>query len=166
MLQAPWETQKIRYENMKRSSRSLVQIWWVLRKAYGKSLRMSTGLDLHVRGRKTTAEFWLRGDTQGSWAFWLLNDIVFWHIVRVKVSQSSRTLCDPMDYTAHGILQARLLKHVAVPFSRGSSQPMGRRKVSSIAGGFFTSWATREALAHSRCSIQVMCLIIWGKKTS
>ena len=33
------------------------------------------------------------------------------------------TLCDPMDYTVIGILQARILKWVAFPFSRGSSQP-------------------------------------------
>ena len=32
------------------------------------------------------------------------------------------TLCDPLDYTVHGILQARILEWVAVPFSRGSSQ--------------------------------------------
>ena len=33
------------------------------------------------------------------------------------------TLCDPMDYTVHGILQARILEWVVFPFSRGSSQP-------------------------------------------
>ena len=33
------------------------------------------------------------------------------------------TLCDPMGYTAHGILQARILEWVAFPFSRGASQP-------------------------------------------
>ena len=33
------------------------------------------------------------------------------------------TLCDPMDSTVHGILQARILVWVAFPFSRGSSQP-------------------------------------------
>ena len=32
-------------------------------------------------------------------------------------------LCDPVDYTVHGILQARILQWVAFPFSRGSSQP-------------------------------------------
>ena len=37
-------------------------------------------------------------------------------------------------------------KLVAFPFSRGSSQPRDRTQVSHIAGGFFTSWATREAL--------------------
>ena len=65
--------------------------------------------------------------------------------VKVEVTQSYLTLCDPMDYTVHGILQARILKWVAFPFSRGSSQPRDRTQVSRIAGGFFTSWATREA---------------------
>ena len=90
-------------------------------------------------------------------------------------------------YTVHGILQARILEWVAVPFSRGSSQPKvqitspalqadslpaepqespripewiaysfsGRSSwprnwtgVSCIAGGFFTSWATREARVY------------------
>ena len=45
----------------------------------------------------------------------------------------------------HGILQARILEWVAVPFSRGSSQPRDRTQVSHIAGGFYTSWVTREA---------------------
>ena len=45
------------------------------------------------------------------------------YIVKVKVAQSCRTLCDPMDYTVHGILHARILEWVAFPFSRGSSQP-------------------------------------------
>ena len=50
-----------------------------------------------------------------------------------------------MDYTVHGILQARILEWVAVPFSRGSSQPRDQTQVSHIAGGFFTIWAPREA---------------------
>ena len=54
------------------------------------------------------------------------------------------TLCDPMDYTVHGILQARILQWVAFPFSRGSSQPRDWTQVSYTAGRFFTSWATRE----------------------
>ena len=48
-----------------------------------------------------------------------------------------------MDYTVHGILQARILEWVAFPFSRGSPQPRDQTQVSCIAGGFFTSWATR-----------------------
>ena len=67
------------------------------------------------------------------------------HKVKVKDAQSSLTLCDPMNYTVNGILQARILEWVAFPFSRGSSQPRVWTQVSSIAGGFFTSWTIREA---------------------
>jgi len=45
----------------------------------------------------------------------------------LKVAQSCPTLCDPMDYTVHGILQARILEWVAFPFSRGSYQPRDHR---------------------------------------
>ena len=66
-----------------------------------------------------------------------------------EVAQPYLTLCDPMDYTAHGILQARVLEWVAVPFSRGSSQPRDGTQVSHIAGRFFTSSAIREAHKES-----------------
>ena len=59
--------------------------------------------------------------------------------VKVKVAQSCLTLCNPMDYTVHGILQARILEWVATPFSRGSSQPRNQTGVSCIAGGFFAN---------------------------
>ena len=65
-----------------------------------------------------------------------------------SVTQLCLTLCDSMDYTVYGILQARILEWVAIPFSSGSSQPRGRTQVSHIAGGFFTSWATREAQGY------------------
>ena len=52
----------------------------------------------------------------------------------VKGTQSCPTLCDPMDYTVHGILQARILEWVAFPFSRGSSWPRNWTEVSCIAG--------------------------------
>ena len=57
----------------------------------------------------------------------------------MKVAHSCLTLCDPMNYTVHGILQARILEWVAFPFFRGSSQPRDRTQVSHIASGFFTS---------------------------
>ena len=41
----------------------------------------------------------------------------------LKVTQSCPTLCDSMDYTVYGILQARILEWVTFPFSRGSFQP-------------------------------------------
>ena len=59
--------------------------------------------------------------------------------VSVKVAQLCPTLCDSMDYTVHGILQARILEWVAFPFSRGSSNPRDQTQVSHIAGGFFIS---------------------------
>ena len=45
------------------------------------------------------------------------------YVCEVKVAQSCPTLCDPMDYIAHGILQARILEWVACPFSRDLSNP-------------------------------------------
>ena len=53
-----------------------------------------------------------------------------------------------MDSSVHGILQARILEWIAVPFSRGSSQPRDQTQVSCIAGRFFTSGAMREALSQ------------------
>ena len=69
--------------------------------------------------------------------------------VKVKVTLACPTLCNPMDYTVYGILQARILEWVAFPFSRGSSQPRDWTQVSRIAGRFFTSWAT-IAISFSR----------------
>ena len=59
-------------------------------------------------------------------------------------------LCNPMDCcppgsSVYGILQARIVEWVAIPFSRGSSQPRDQTRVSHNAGIFFTVWATREA---------------------
>ena len=53
--------------------------------------------------------------------------------VKVKVTQSCPTLCDPMDCcppgsSVHGILQARILECVAISFSRGSSWPRAHMK--------------------------------------
>ena len=59
--------------------------------------------------------------------------------VKVIVVQSCLTLCDPVDYAVSGILQARILEWVAIPFSRGCSQPREQTQVSHTAGGFFTS---------------------------
>ena len=69
---------------------------------------------------------------------------------QVKVTQLCPTLCDPMDYTVHGIFQDRILECVASPFSRGSSQPRDWTHIAWIAGRFLTIRATREALGTSR----------------
>ena len=91
------------------------------------------------------------------------NSLLWWHLVAFpgkalkeegcivatgscpeSETKACPTLCDPMDYAVRAILQARILKWVAFPFSRGSSQSRDQTQVSHIAGGFFTSWATRE----------------------
>ena len=69
--------------------------------------------------------------------------------VVVLVAQSYPTLCDPMDCglpgsSAHGIFQARILEWIAIPFSRGSSQPRDGTQISCITGRFFTIGATRD----------------------
>ena len=82
------------------------------------------------------------------------SDTTYWlshhhHQHLIRYENESRSVmsdsCYSMDYTVHGILQARILEWVAIPFSRGSSQPRDRTHTSHIAGRFFTSWATREA---------------------
>ena len=70
--------------------------------------------------------------------------------VKVLVAQSHGTHCNPMDCSppgssVHGILQARILEWVAIPFSKGSSQPRDQSCASHITGKFFTVGATREA---------------------
>ena len=69
--------------------------------------------------------------------------------MKVEATQLCLTLCDPIVYKVHGILQAIILEWVAFPFSRGSSQPRDWTQVSCIAGGFFTSWGTKEALVYT-----------------
>ena len=54
------------------------------------------------------------------------------------------TVSNPPNSSVHRILQARILQCIAIPFSRGSSQPRDRTQVSCIAGRFFTNWATKE----------------------
>ena len=50
--------------------------------------------------------------------------------------------CIPPGSSVPGILQARILEWVAIPSSRGFSQPRVRTWVSCVAGRFFTIWAT------------------------
>ena len=63
-----------------------------------------------------------------------------WTMKKVmKVVQSCPVLCNPMDCTVLGILQARILEWFTVSFSRGSSQPRDQTQASCIVGEIFTS---------------------------
>ena len=67
-------------------------------------------------------------------------------VASVKVAQSCPTLCDPVDSTIHGILQARILEWGAFPFpSNGSSQLRDRTQVSPIAGGILYQLSHQES---------------------
>ena len=68
--------------------------------------------------------------------------------VKVKVSQSGPTLCDPMDLV-QGILQARALEWVVILFSRGSSQPRDQTQVSHIAGWYLGIYLTTNWNAYT-----------------
>ena len=62
-----------------------------------------------------------------------------WWFSRQVLSDSFNSGGDsPLGFSIHGISQARILAGVAMPFSRGSSQPRDRILVSHIAGRFFT----------------------------
>ena len=82
---------------------------------------------------------------------WLL--LIFSSCMRAKLLQSCLTLCDPMNASlpgssVRGTLQARVMKWVVMPSSRGSSWPRGGICVSMsplLAGGFFTTNATWRA---------------------
>ena len=67
----------------------------------------------------------------------------------MKFAQLCPTLCNPMNYTVHGILQARILESVAIPVPRRSFQPRDQTQVSRIAGGFFTTSTTWESESRS-----------------
>ena len=68
---------------------------------------------------------------------------------KILVAQLCPTHCDPRDCSppssfVHGILQARILEWIAVPFSRGSSQPWDRTHISCMAGRFFITSITHS----------------------
>ena len=92
----------------------------------------------------------------GSQCSWYQQDPQLWvshlYLGGVKWSEptsSCPTLCDTMNcslsgFSLHRIFQSRILECLAISLSRGSSQPMDQTRVSCIAGGLLTGWATRK----------------------
>ena len=102
-----------------------------------------------------TATFWVFSTTFLSLSChnnWQISSREKWKTM--LVAQPCPTLCDPINCSppgssVHGILQVRILECVAMPSSRGSSQPRAWTQVSRTAGGFFTVWAAgSECEAH------------------
>ena len=97
---------------------------------------MKTVTDFIFLGFKITADGDCSHEIKGCL---ILGRNAMTNLEKVKVAQLCPKLFDPMGYTVHGILQARILEWGAVPFSKGSSQPRDGSQISLIAGGFFTS---------------------------
>ena len=81
------------------------------------------------------------------------------------VAQSCLTFCNPMDcswpgFSDDGILKARILEWVAIPFSRGSSWPKDQTWVSCTIGRFLIIWATRR---RSDLAGEVFHLLVGGR---
>ena len=73
------------------------------------------------------------------------------------MSQTCQTVCDPMNYTVHGILQTRILEWVAFPFSRRSSKPRDQTQVSPIACRFYLSHQGSPIIKYAWC-------LLFGRK--
>ena len=96
----------------------------------------------------SVSSYWcLKSVSRQTYRFW--HQVWVWMVSSVVlVAQSYPTLCNPMDCSlpgssVHGILQARILEWIAIPLSRGSSQPRDWTCVSYIAG---TIWATGKSV--------------------
>ena len=92
-----------------------------------------------------------------------------WYDEEDEVAQSCPTLCDPVDcnllgFCVHGILQARILEWIATSFSRGSSRPRDRTRVSRVGGRRFNLWAIREALGTWTDSFFFWTWEKWSRK--
>ena len=112
-----------------------------------------TELGHHKWSRKPPAMLPIREKGPKGWVYgvWACLCRARFPAILCLVTQLCLTLCDPVDcslpgFSPHGLLKARILGWVAMPSSRGSSQPRDRTPVTRIAGRFFTIWATREAL--------------------
>ena len=106
--------------------------------------RYALGFLLRVLTSQLSWTVLLMGETEGNVA---QSCLILWDSMVCSLSSSS----------AHGILQARILEWVAIPFSRGPSQIRYQILVSCIADRFFTIWATREAWEW-----QGHCLLVDG----
>ena len=81
--------------------------------------------------------------------YWWVFPFIIFLFCLCLVTSLCLTLCNPMDCSvlgssSHGILQARILERVAIPFSRGSPHPRDHPQASRIAGRFSVVWAMKE----------------------
>ena len=118
--------------------------WTVASSIHGIFQAKSTGVGCHCLLQPMTTEEFAKCDSR---------DFFFSFVSVCLVAQSCPTLCDLIDCSppgssVHGILQARILEWVAIPFSNGSSWPRNWTQVSCITDRFVTVWTTRKALCN------------------
>ena len=111
-----------------------------------------------------------RSQTQNDYRWWKhsCNTVLIKIERKSESAQTCPTLCNPMDCSPphssiHGILQARILEWVTISFSRGSSQPRDRTRLSLFVGRRFTVWATREVKnkIELRLKDYVVLFVFW-----
>ena len=140
------------------STRVFRKWWWSIHPLM-KVLRISCKhkhVYLRAQGGRKAKRRAIRTPQIGEWIKNMWYDLTTGHIpwkLKVQVTHSCPTLCDPMDCSTprssvHGTLQVRTLEWVAISFSRVSSTPRDWTWVSCIAGIFFAIWATREAYIY------------------
>ena len=77
--------------------------------------------------------------------------------MKVKVAQSCLTLCDPMVYTVHGIVQARILEWLAFFFSRESSQPKDQAQGPALQVGCLPAEPQGKPKSSGVDSLSLLC---------
>ena len=152
----------------------MAYIWNVKKKKKGTNeLTYKTEIESLVENKLVTRGEKGRGQINWETDIYTLLYIKWkWNCSCLAVSDS----CDPMDCnppgsSVHGILQARILEGVAIPFSRGSSWSRDQTQVCHSTGRFFTIWATGEAPMYTIATAQprdlysILCNILYGKRT-
>ena len=125
--------------------------------------RTELNTESNSNGRSLRVFLWgtIRRNKNNWLHHWRKKFLVLMTRSEVKVAQSCLFLCEPMDYTVHGILHTRILEWVAHPFSSRSSQLWDWSGVSWIGGRFFTNWTIREVVVAFP---YWMCALEWGRK--
>jgi len=90
----------------------------------------------------------------GYWSsYWLHLEYVC-ACTQLRLSLCNAMNCSPLGSSVHGILQAKILEWVAIPFSRGSYWPRAITHISCVAGGFFTTVPPGKPSPHLHTGVQ------------
>ena len=126
-------------------------VWRRLAKVYHKKRELNTGRDSTFLGRKVMSDSLQLHGRYSPWNSPGQNTAVgsrslLQEIFPTRESNPGLPCCRWILYRLNHQESPRILEWVAYPFSSSSSWPRNWTGVSCIAGGFFTSWATRAAL--------------------